>query len=63
MFRSTTIIRELVLNLVKVIFLLKYSVKLRCYTLFGDVAASMSADMLPHHQITYNNIILPSVLT
>jgi hypothetical protein len=29
MFRSTTIIRELVLNLAKVIFVLKHSVKLR----------------------------------
>ena len=82
MFRSTTIIRELVLNLAKVIFMLKQSVKLRCYTLFGDVAAchgmagvSYAAqntqhtthtplcDMLPHHQITYNDLNLPSVLT
>ena len=39
MFRSTTIIRELVLNLAKVTFILKYSVKLRRYMLFGDVAA------------------------
>ena len=39
MFRSTTIIRELVLNLANVIFMLKHSVKLRRYMLFGDVAA------------------------
>ena len=39
MFRSTTIFRELVLNLAKVIFMLKLSVKLRRYILFGDVAA------------------------
>ena len=39
MFRSTTIIRELVLNLAEVIFMLKNSVKLRRYMLFGDVAA------------------------
>ena len=39
LFQSTTIIRELVLNLAKVIFMLKHSVKLRCYVLFGDVAA------------------------
>ena len=39
MFRSTTIIRELALNLAKVIFMLKHSVKLRRYMLFGDVAA------------------------
>ena len=38
MFRSATIIRELVLNLVKVIFMLKHSAKLRRYMLFGDVA-------------------------
>ena len=31
MFRSSTIIRELVLNLAKVIFMLKHSVKLRRY--------------------------------
>ena len=31
MFRSSTIIRELALNLDKVIFMLKYSVKLRRY--------------------------------
>ena len=31
MFRSSTIIRELALNLVKVIFMLKHSVKLRHY--------------------------------
>ena len=39
MFRSTTIIRELVLNLAKVKFMLKHSVKLSHYKLFGDVAA------------------------
>ena len=31
MFRSSTIIRELALNLAKVIFILKHSVKLRRY--------------------------------
>jgi len=39
MFRSTIIIRELALNLAKVIFMLKHSVKLGRYMLFGDVAA------------------------
>jgi len=34
-----TIIRELVLHLAKVIFVLKHSVKLRRYILCGDVAA------------------------
>jgi hypothetical protein len=33
MFRSSTIIRELTLNLTKVIFMLKHSVKLRRYLL------------------------------
>jgi hypothetical protein len=44
MFRSTTIIRELVLSLAKIIFILKHSVKLRCYMLFGDVAACHRAE-------------------
>ena len=39
MFRSSTILRELVLSLTKVIFLLKHSVKLRRCILCGDVAA------------------------
>ena len=39
MIRSTTIIRELALNLAKFIFMLKHSVKLLRYMLFGDVAA------------------------
>ena len=43
MFRSTIIIMELVLNLAIIIFLLKHSVKLRLYMLFGDVAACHKA--------------------
>ena len=39
MFRSSTIIRELALNLAKVLFMLKRSVKLRRYLLCGCVAA------------------------
>ena len=39
MFRSSIIIRELALNLVKVIFMLKHSVKLRRYLLCGCVIA------------------------
>jgi hypothetical protein len=39
MFRSLTIIRELVLNLAKVIFMLQHLVELRCYLLCGCVAA------------------------
>ena len=72
MFRSTTIIRELVLNLAKIIFMLKH------FMLFGDMAECHRAvcvmcavhkthtplcDMLPHHQITYDDVILPSVST
>ena len=38
MFQSSTIIRELALNLTKVIFTLKHSVKLRRYLLCGCVA-------------------------
>ena len=39
MFRSSTIIKELALNLAKVIFMLKHSVNLRRYLLCGYVAA------------------------
>jgi len=39
MFRSPTIITEPALNLAKVIFMLKHSVKLRCYLLCGCMAA------------------------
>ena len=39
MFRPSTIIREIALNPAKVIFMLKHSVKLRCYLLCGCVAA------------------------
>jgi hypothetical protein len=39
MFRSSAIIRELALNLDKVIFMLKHSVKLRRYLLRGGMAA------------------------
>jgi hypothetical protein len=44
MFRFTTIIRVLVENLDKVVFILKHSVKLRRYMLFGDVAACHRAE-------------------
>jgi hypothetical protein len=48
MFRSTTIIRELALKLAKIIFMLKHSVKLRRYMLFGDVAACHRAACVLH---------------
>jgi len=43
MFRSATVIREHVLHLAKVIFVLKHSVKLCRYILCGDVAACRRA--------------------
>jgi len=55
MFRSSTIIRELALNLANVIFTLKHSVKLHPYLLCGCVAAYAKHtpfhDMLPHNRI------------
>jgi len=48
MFRSSTIIRELALNLAKVIFILKHSVKLCC-------------SMMPHKRIINNDVISPNV--
>ena len=45
MFRSSTIIRELALNLAKVIFTLKHSVKLRRYLLRGCVAACFNVNI------------------
>ena len=68
------------MNLAKIIFMLKHSVKLGHYMIFGDVAAchivacvlcavqhstqhTPLCDMLPRHQITYNDVILQSVLT
>jgi hypothetical protein len=50
MFRSTTIVMELVLNPAKVIFTAQHTTH------------TPLCDMLPHHQITYNDVILPSVL-
>ena len=60
MFRSSIIIRELAVNLTKVIFVLKYSVKLRRYLLYGFVAACCS--MLPHNRIIHDDVISPNVL-
>jgi hypothetical protein len=75
MFQSSTIIRELTLNLDKVIFMLKHSVKLRRYLLCGCVAACHGMacilhtthtpfhDMLSHNCIINKDVILPNVLT
>jgi len=46
MFRPVTTIRELVLHLAKVIFVLKHSAKLRRYVLCGDVACHRAAFVL-----------------
>jgi hypothetical protein len=73
MCRSSTIIRELALNLAKVIFMLKHSVKLRRYLLCSCVAACHGMacvlhakqtpfhDMLPHNCIINNDVISPNV--
>ena len=54
MFRSSTIIREPALNLAKVIFMLKHSVKLCRYLLCGFVAAchGMACVLLARHNLT-----------
>ena len=49
MLRSSTIIREPAMNLAKVIFMLKHSVKLRSYLLCGCVAACYAATQ-PHYK-------------
>ena len=58
MFWSTTVIGELVLNLAKVIFMLKDAVKSRRYMLFGDVAAcrEMVFVLCAVHTTSPNNI-------
>ena len=75
MFRSSTVIMDLALNLAKVIFMLKHSVKLRRYLLCGCVAAQRTMacvlhathtpfhDMLPHNRIINKDVISPNVLT
>jgi len=51
MFRSSTTIRELALNLAKVIFMLEHSVKLRRYLLMR-----LCGSMLPHNRIINNDV-------
>ena len=48
MFRSSTVIRELALNLVKVMLTLKHSVKLRLYLFCGCVAACHGMECVLH---------------
>ena len=69
MFRSSTILMELVQSLDKVTLLLIHSVKLRRRILFGDIyqSAQQTAytpfhDMLPHLHTIYDLILL-NVLT
>ena len=63
MFLSSTILRELVQSLAKVIYLLKHPVKLRRCILCGDVAARTPFhDMLSYLHIIYDDVILLSVL-
>ena len=54
MFRSSTIIRELALNLAKVIFMLKHSVELRRYLLCGCVAACHGMACVSHATHTHH---------
>ena len=51
MFRSSTFIREPALNLAKVIFMLKHSVKLRRYLKCGCVAACVASTACNTHSI------------
>ena len=51
MFRYSTIIREPTLDLVKVMFMLKHSVKLRRYLLCGCVAACRGMARVNTHTI------------
>ena len=48
MFRSSTVIRELALNLAKVIFMLKHSVKLRRYLLCSCMLCRMQLSHILH---------------
>ena len=76
MFRSSTMVRELSLNLANVIFMLKHSAELPRYLLCGCVAGchgmacvlyavqnAQQTHMLPHNRIINNDVISPNVLT
>ena len=62
MFRSSTAIRELALNLAKVIFMLKHSVKLRRVLHAQNATHTPFNDMLPSNRIINNDLILPNIL-
>ena len=55
MFLASTIIRELAMNLEKVIFMLKHSLKLRRYLLCGCVAACHGMACVLHAQHSVNS--------
>ena len=71
MFRSLTILRELIQSLAKVILLLKHLVKLRRFLLCGDVAASrkmacvvfvvQSAQQTAHRSVTLARLCTSSL--
>jgi hypothetical protein len=66
MFRSSTILRELVQSLAKVIFLLKHSLKLRlCGSMSSNDLRARKPfhDMLPRLHIIHIDVILMTVLT
>jgi len=70
MFRSSKIISALALNLAKVIFMLKHSVKLRRYLLCSCVATCyhvISPNFVWQRTVIHprinNNLISPNVLT
>jgi len=65
MFRSSTIIRELALNIFKVIFMLKHSlfIMLLCGSMLWNGVCVVCTDMLPHNRIINKDIISPNVLT
>jgi hypothetical protein len=63
MFQSLTIIRKLALNLLKVIFMLKHSVKCHGMACVSHVTHTPLHDMLPHNRIINNDVIPPNVLT
>jgi hypothetical protein len=62
MFRSMTTIRELVLSLAKVMFIKLYLFVLSALQNAQHTTHISLCDMLPHHHIIYNDVILLSVL-
>ena len=61
MFRYSTNIRELALNLAEVIFILKHSLEWSHSA--QHATHTPFHDMLPHNRIINNDVISPNVLT